>query len=152
MNEFKDQLDTAEKDKVTKLIGELRELAVKGQAADPSITAEIIKEKIDATQQASLGLFQKVRLFTDGLFFVETKQNAHFSTGRRSTRRGTLRTTPRHPLNRQRARQRAPRVTRRRRIKLLISLTLPFVGRMSQLFFITSPLFPSHHYPSTTRL
>jgi hypothetical protein len=81
MNEFKDQLDAAEKDKVTKLIGELRELAVKGQAADPSITAEIIKEKIDATQQASLGLFQKVRLFTDGLFFVETKQNAHFSTG-----------------------------------------------------------------------
>jgi hypothetical protein len=60
MNEFKDQLDAAEKEKVSKLISELRELAVKGQAADPSITAEIIKEKIDATQQASLGLFQKV--------------------------------------------------------------------------------------------
>lgn len=60
MNEFKDQLDAAEKEKVTKLVSELRELAVKGQAADPAITAEIIREKIDATQQASLGLFQKV--------------------------------------------------------------------------------------------
>jgi len=60
MNEFKDQLDAAEKEKVSKLISELRELAVKGQAADPSVTAENIKEKIDATQQASLGLFQKV--------------------------------------------------------------------------------------------
>jgi len=60
MNEFKDQLDATEKEKVTKLVGELRELAVKGQAADPSIDAEKIKEKIGETQQASLGLFQKV--------------------------------------------------------------------------------------------
>jgi len=60
MNEFKDQLDTADKEKVSKLLVELRDLAVKGQAADPSVTAEIIKEKIDATQNSSLGLFQKV--------------------------------------------------------------------------------------------
>jgi len=60
MNEFKDQLDATEKDKVSKLIGELREIAVKGQAADPSITADAIREKINETQQASLGLFQKV--------------------------------------------------------------------------------------------
>jgi len=60
MNEFKDQLDAAEKDKVSKLVEELRELAVKGQAADPSVDAEKIKEKIGETQQASLGLFQKV--------------------------------------------------------------------------------------------
>jgi len=60
MNEFKDQLDTAEKEKVTKLVTELRELAVKGQAGDSSITAEQIKEAVGATQQASLGLFQKV--------------------------------------------------------------------------------------------
>jgi molecular chaperone DnaK len=60
MNEFKDQLDAAEKEKVLKLIAELRELAVKGQAADASVTAESIKEKIGETQQASLGLFQKV--------------------------------------------------------------------------------------------
>ena len=60
MNEFKDQLDAAEKDKVGKLVGELRELAVKGQAADESVNADIIREKIAETQQASLGLFQKV--------------------------------------------------------------------------------------------
>ncbi|KAG1746360.1 heat shock protein 70 family [Suillus lakei] len=60
MNEFKDQLDAAEKEKVTKLVGELRELAAKGQAGDGAITAEQIREKINETQQASLGLFQKV--------------------------------------------------------------------------------------------
>jgi len=60
MNEFKDQLDATEKEKVTKLVGELRELAAKGQAGDGSVTAEQIREKINETQQASLGLFQKV--------------------------------------------------------------------------------------------
>ncbi|KAI6029325.1 heat shock protein [Pisolithus microcarpus] len=60
MNEFKDQLDAAEKEKVSKLVGELRELASKGLTGDSSITAEQIKEKIGETQQASLGLFQKV--------------------------------------------------------------------------------------------
>ena len=60
MTEFKDQLDAAEKDKVTKLLGELRELASKGQAGDASITADTIREKINETQTASLGLFQKV--------------------------------------------------------------------------------------------
>ena len=60
MNEFKDQIDATEKDKVSGLITELRELASKGQTGDASITAEAIKAKIDETQQASLGLFQKV--------------------------------------------------------------------------------------------
>lgn len=60
MNEFKDQLDATEKEKVTKLVAELRELAVKGQAADATVTADAIREKINETQQASLGLFQKV--------------------------------------------------------------------------------------------
>ncbi|KAG7091148.1 hypothetical protein E1B28_010202 [Marasmius oreades] len=60
MNEFKDQIDATEKEKVTKLITELRDLAVKGQAGDASVTAESIREKINETQQASLGLFQKV--------------------------------------------------------------------------------------------
>ncbi|KAI9507760.1 heat shock protein 70 [Russula earlei] len=59
MNEFKDQLDTAEKDKVTKHITELREIAAKGQAGDGAVTADAIREKINETQQASLGLFQK---------------------------------------------------------------------------------------------
>jgi molecular chaperone DnaK len=60
MSEFKDQLDAAEKEKVTKLVSELRALALKGQAGDESITADSIREKINETQQASLGLFQKV--------------------------------------------------------------------------------------------
>jgi molecular chaperone DnaK len=60
MNEFKDQLDATEKEKVTKLVVELRELASKGQSGDASITADAIREKINETQQASLGLFQKV--------------------------------------------------------------------------------------------
>ncbi|KAF8549966.1 heat shock protein [Imleria badia] len=60
MNEFKDQLDATEKEKVSKLVGELRELAAKGQVGDASVTADQIREKINETQQASLGLFQKV--------------------------------------------------------------------------------------------
>lgn len=60
MAEFKDQLDATEKEKVTKLIAELRGIAVKGQAGDASVTADSIREKIGETQQASLGLFQKV--------------------------------------------------------------------------------------------
>lgn len=60
MNEFKDQLDNTEKEKVEKLVKELRDIAVKGQAGDASITPEQIKTAIDATQNASLGLFQKV--------------------------------------------------------------------------------------------
>lgn len=60
MNEFKEQLDATDKDKVTKLIVDLREAAAKGQAGEPSVTAEMIREKIGETQQASLGLFQKV--------------------------------------------------------------------------------------------
>jgi len=60
MNEFKDQLDASDKDKVTKLMGELREIAAKAQAGDASVTADNIREKVNETQQASLGLFQKV--------------------------------------------------------------------------------------------
>ncbi|KAG6382024.1 heat shock protein 70 family [Boletus reticuloceps] len=60
MNEFKDQLDATEKEKVTKLVGELRELAAKGHVGEGSVTADQIREKINETQQASLGLFQKV--------------------------------------------------------------------------------------------
>jgi molecular chaperone DnaK len=60
MGEFKEQLDKDEKEKVEKLVGELRELASKGQAGDQSLTADAIREKIHETQQASLGLFKKV--------------------------------------------------------------------------------------------
>ena len=60
MSDFKDQLEEAEKEKVTKLITELRGLALKGQAGDAETSADAIREKINETQQASLGLFQKV--------------------------------------------------------------------------------------------
>jgi molecular chaperone DnaK len=60
MAEFKEQLDATEKDKVTKLLAELREIAAKGQAGDAAVTSDSIREKINETQQASLGLFQKV--------------------------------------------------------------------------------------------
>ena len=60
MEEFKDQLDAAEKEKVAKHITELREIATRALGGDESVTADTIREKISATQQASLGLFQKV--------------------------------------------------------------------------------------------
>jgi len=60
MDEFKDQLDAEEKTKVVSLIAEVREISVKGQAADASVTADAIREKTHALQQASLGLFKKV--------------------------------------------------------------------------------------------
>ena len=60
MNEFKDQLDAAEKEKVTKHVTELREIAAKGQSGDGAVTADAIREKINETQQSSLSLFQKV--------------------------------------------------------------------------------------------
>jgi len=58
--EFRDQVDATERQNLEALIKELREIAVKGQAGDESITAEQIKENIDKTQTASLSLFQKV--------------------------------------------------------------------------------------------
>lgn len=60
MEEFKDQLDAAEKEKVSTLITQLRELSSKGQVGDASVTAEQIRTKVSETQNASLGLFQKV--------------------------------------------------------------------------------------------
>jgi molecular chaperone DnaK len=62
LTEHKDQLEASEREKVEGLITELRNLAVKGQAGDADISADAIREKINETQQASLGLFQKVRL------------------------------------------------------------------------------------------
>jgi len=60
MDEFKDQLDAAEKEKVIKHITELRDIAARALGGDETLTAEAIREKINETQQASLGLFQKV--------------------------------------------------------------------------------------------
>ena len=93
MNEFKDQLDASEKDKVTKHITELREIAAKGQAGDGAVTADAIREKINETQQASLGLFQKVKSLSCP--YVLCSQYFH-----RFMRRRTLRTLRRPPQRR----------------------------------------------------
>ena len=82
MSEFKDQLDEAEKEKVTKLVTELRELASKGQSGDASITADGIREKIAETQTASLGLFQKASF----LFSVEYRNVLTLFLGVREAR------------------------------------------------------------------
>ncbi|KAI8903747.1 heat shock protein 70 family [Gorgonomyces haynaldii] len=57
MTDFKDKLDSEDAEKIKTQIQELRELMAKGP---DGTTAEEIKEKCDATQQASLKLFQKV--------------------------------------------------------------------------------------------
>jgi molecular chaperone DnaK len=64
MAEFDAQLDAAEKTNVQEKITALREIAAKGAAGDASVKPEDIKSALDAAQQASLGLFQKVSLAT----------------------------------------------------------------------------------------
>jgi len=61
MAEFDAQLDAAEKTNVQEKLTALREVAAKGAAGDASVKPEDIKSALDAAQQASLGLFQKVR-------------------------------------------------------------------------------------------
>lgn len=104
MTEFKDQLDATEKDKVTKLVSELRELAEKAKVGDASVTADTVREKISETQQASLGLFQKVGNLVE-LQFVPDSFGFY-----RYTRNVLLRM----PLL-----SNLPSLRRRRRIKLL---------------------------------
>lgn len=60
LTEFESQLDAGEREKVKTLLGELREIAAKGAAGDSSVKPEDIKAALDAAQQASLSLFQKV--------------------------------------------------------------------------------------------
>ncbi|EPQ29672.1 uncharacterized protein PFL1_02892 [Pseudozyma flocculosa PF-1] len=60
MQEFSEQLPADEKEKLNVLIKETEELAAKGLNADSDVTADAIREKIDATQQASLQLFKLV--------------------------------------------------------------------------------------------
>jgi len=139
MNEFKDQLDAAEKDKVEKLIGELREISAKAQSGDTSVTPEQLKAAIDATQNASLGLFQKVRLSS-----LLSRSLSHL-TFSRCTRRSKLRTTlttqQTSPLRRQR---------KRRRIKppsYSCPFYLPFIWHTSsfELFYHVLSLLPLYY-------
>jgi len=60
MGEFKENIDAAEKEKIDALIKDLRDLSMKGQAGDASVNSEAIRTKINETQTASLGFFQKV--------------------------------------------------------------------------------------------
>jgi molecular chaperone DnaK len=61
MADFKDQIEKAETDNVVKLVADLRAIAAKGQAGEADVTADAIREQIVKTQEASLGLFAKVR-------------------------------------------------------------------------------------------
>jgi hypothetical protein len=103
MSEFKEQLDAEEKEKVEKLMAELRELAVKGQAGDAAVTADAIREKIHETQQASLGLFKKVcpacspRAGRRLTMFARFTRSARRRTRRRRTRARRRRRTKRAP-------------------------------------------------------
>lgn len=142
MNEFKDQLDATEKEKVTKLVAELREIAVKGQAADATVTADAIREKINETQQASLGLFQKV---TYRCLHLELDTKPSF----RFTRNATPRTRHRSSLQSQ---QRTRRRRRRTRpflpsFQLMIPPTVlvDFVAKSTPCrFSLTSPCMIDH--------
>ena len=58
--EFEAQLDAGEREKVKALLGELRELAAKGAAGDSAVKPDDIRAALNAAQQASLSLFQKV--------------------------------------------------------------------------------------------
>lgn len=60
LSEFGEQLDKAKMDALRAQIVELRELSVKGNAGDESVTADALKEKLDAVQSSSLELFAKV--------------------------------------------------------------------------------------------
>ena len=149
MNEFKDQLDASEKDKVTKLIAELREIAAKGQVGDGTTTADAIREKINETQQASLGLFQKVKIaclsshivltaFSEGLREEERRELVFIrSRGREEGREeglGSFRFLHLLPL----ALAFDPSIRSRRLMTYMISVT----------HFRTSKLYRPAHYPS----
>lgn len=60
LSEFGGDIAESEKEAVTKSVAELREMAMKGQAGDATVTSEAIRNKIGETQQASISLFQKV--------------------------------------------------------------------------------------------
>ena len=130
IKEFKEQLDSTEIESVTKLVEELKEIAAKGQAGDANVTAEAIKEKMDAAQDASLGLFQKVCIFS--LRLIRSRVLRYFY--HRSTRR-------RKPMLRRRSL--SLQALRRRRKKRRIKFVLPiFVA----LHFSLSLLSRRHYF------
>ncbi|KAG0167104.1 70-kilodalton heat shock protein [Apophysomyces sp. BC1034] len=60
LNDFKDQLDSSEADKLRAQLQGLREELVKAQSGDESVQPAELKTKIDELQQSSLKLFEMV--------------------------------------------------------------------------------------------
>ncbi|KAI8393731.1 hsp7-like protein [Radiomyces spectabilis] len=60
MDDFKEQLDKAEADKLKEKIAALRGEAMKAQSGDAAVNPEELKAKIDDLQQSSLKLFEMV--------------------------------------------------------------------------------------------
>ncbi|KAI7884937.1 mitochondrial matrix atpase [Lichtheimia hyalospora FSU 10163] len=60
LNDFKDQLDSAEADKLRNQLQTLREEAAKAQSGDATVNPDELKSKIDELQQSSLKLFEMV--------------------------------------------------------------------------------------------
>src|SRR5271170_1441168 len=62
LKEFEEQLDKEEAEKIETKIAELREVIAKAQSGEGAATAAELKKATDEVQQASLSLFEKVRL------------------------------------------------------------------------------------------
>lgn len=60
MEDFKDQIDQTEANKLKGMIASLREQTTKAQAGDTGIKAEDLKAKVDELQTSSLKLFEMV--------------------------------------------------------------------------------------------
>ncbi|KAI9491611.1 mitochondrial matrix atpase [Zychaea mexicana] len=60
LNDFKDQLDSAEAEKLRTQLQALREEAAKAQSGDAAVQSTELKAKIDELQQSSLKLFEMV--------------------------------------------------------------------------------------------
>ncbi|KAG1069158.1 hypothetical protein G6F42_026284 [Rhizopus arrhizus] len=60
MDDFKEQLDSAEADKLKEKITALRGEALKAQSGDAGVNPEDLKAKIDDLQSSSLKLFEMV--------------------------------------------------------------------------------------------
>ncbi|KAI8089828.1 hsp7-like protein [Halteromyces radiatus] len=78
LNDFKDQLDSAEAEKLRGQINSLREDVTKAQGGDSSVAPDDLKAKIDELQQSSLKLFEMIY-----------KQRASQNEGGSSTDSGT---------------------------------------------------------------
>jgi hypothetical protein len=121
ITEFGESLSAEEKESVQALIKDLRELSMKAQAGDAAISSETIKNKVGETQQASLKLFQKVRLPSAGFFEADVFARSTRLAPRKAMR---LRHRPR-PTRTRPSHQRATAAPTRNRHNLIGSLARP---------------------------